>query len=564
MRWVHFSRASVATLAGAVTAVVAAVTTAAQQTTPTSSAAPSNFTIFIRGVAVGSEQIGLERTAQGWTITSTGRIGPPLEIVIRSLEVRYDAAWKPLQLTIDATTRGQVTTLKTVVSGTSARSEMSTGGTATDKTDTIDEAAILLPNLFFGPYEALAARLHVARAGEMLPAYITPLGSMTISVGTASEEQIQTVDRVIKARRTPITMTMPTAPATSAEIWGDESGRLLRVSVPAQSLEVLREDIASVASRRVTVSRPNDEQVRVTANGFSIAATLSKPTAADGRPAPAVVLVSGAEPTDRDETVAGIPVFGQLAGALADAGFFVLRYDKRGVGQSGGRPESATLADYAEDLRAAIRFLANRKDIDRRRIAVIGYGDGGPVAMIAASKEDRIAAVALVASVGMKGADASLAQVQRALDRWKRTEAEKQSALALQKQIQNAVLSGTGWDGIAPEVRRQADTPWFHSFLTFDPARMMRDIDQPLLILHGALDAQVTPANADNLEQVAKTRRRGSVEVVRVPGVNHLLVAAATGDVDEYASLASRTVSTDVTAPLIGWLQKVLAPPTSR
>ena len=70
----------------------------------------------------------------------------------------------------------------------------------------------------------------------------------------------------------------------------------------------------------------------------------------------------------------------------------MLRYDKRGVGQSGGRPEAATLADYAEDLRAAVRFLGGRKDVDRRRIAVVGYGEGGPVALIAASKEDRIAA----------------------------------------------------------------------------------------------------------------------------------------------------------------------------
>ena len=62
------------------------------------------------------------------------------------------------------------------------------------------------------------------------------------------------------------------------------------------------------------------------------------------------MLVAGSGPVDRDETVAGIPIFGQLASALADAGYLVVRYDKRGVGQSGGRPESATLSDYAEDV----------------------------------------------------------------------------------------------------------------------------------------------------------------------------------------------------------------------
>jgi alpha-beta hydrolase superfamily lysophospholipase len=531
----------------------------AQQPARASSAEVSSFTIFVRAVPIGSEQVSLERTADGWTIGGTGRIGPPLDIVTRKLQVRYDAAWKPLELTIDATTGGQPTTLRTVVTGTSARSDMNTGGAASDKTDTIDDASVLLPNLFFAPYEALAARLNTAQAGATLPAYIAPLGSMTINVGAAVQEQIQTVDRIITARRTPIMLAMPTGPPLDAEIWGDESGRLLRVSVPAQNLEVVRQDIASVSSRRITMSRAGDEQVRVPANGFSLAGTLSKPADSGAKPRPAVVLASGAGPTDRDETVAGIPIFGHLAGALADAGFVVLRYDKRGVGQSGGRPESAALADYADDLRAAVRFLADRKDVDRRRIAVAAHGEGGAVAMLAASKDDRIAALALLSSMGVSGAELNMAQVTRALERSKRTDAESQAATALQKQIQNAVLTGKGWDGISPDVRRQADTPWFQSYLAFDPAKVMRDIEQPLLVVHGLLDTQMAPANADRLEQLATARRRGSVDIVRVPGVNHLLVPATSGEIDEYGTLKERAVSSDVTTALTAWLTKVLA-----
>jgi pimeloyl-ACP methyl ester carboxylesterase len=536
------------------------------QPAATQAAAPatSTFTIFLRAVPVGSERVTVARTATGWTISGDGRLGPPLDVITRNVEVRYDADWKPLSLFIDATTRGQATTLKTVVTGTSASNDITAGATGSGQVHAIDGGAILLPNLVFGPYEALSAQLRAAQPGAKLPVYIAPLGAASITVGSPVEEQIQTVSRVIKVRRTPITLEVPTGPAVAGEVWGDESGRLLRVSVPAQSLEVVREDIASVSSRRVTVSRPNDEHVRVQANGFSIAATLSKPTDADGKPRPAVVLVSGSGPTDRDETVAGIPIFGHIAAALADAGFYVLRYDKRGVGQSGGRPEAATLDDYAEDARAAVRFLGSRKDVDRRRIAAVGYGDGGPVVLIAASKEDRIAAAALIASIGTKGADANLAQVTRSLERSTRPDAEKQAALALQKQIQHAVVTGTGWEGIAPEVRRQADTPWFHSFLTFDPVRFMRDIDQPLLVVHGELDGQVAPSNAGALEQVARTRRRGSVEVVRVPGVNHLLVPATTGEVDEYGTLSDRTVSAAVTGALAAWLQKTLPPAAAR
>jgi pimeloyl-ACP methyl ester carboxylesterase len=548
----HFSRARRAALSAA---LVACAGSAAAQQAP---AQPSTFTIFVRAVPVGTERSTVSRTASGFTIGSDGRLGPPLDVVMRSLELRYDADWKPLSLSIDRSTRGEVDSLKTVVTGTTAHNEINTAGALSERSDTIEAGALLLPNLTFAPYEAVAARLHGSPPGTKLPVYIAPLGSAFITSAAPVEEQIQTVSRIIKARRTPIVLEAPPGPPVAGEVWSDESGRLLRVSVPAQNLEVVREDIGSVSSRRVTVSRPNDEPLRVQANGFSIAATLSKPADADGKPRAAVVLVSGAGPTDRDETVAGIPIFGQIAGALADAGFFVLRYDKRGVGQSGGRPEAATLDDYAEDLRAAVRHLGGRKDVDRRRIAVIGYADGGPVALIAAAKDDRIAAAVLIASIGTKGADATLTQLSLNLEQSMRSAAEKEAALALQKQIQSAVLTGSGWEGVPPEVRRQADTPWFHSMLSFDPARVMRDVEQPLLVVHGALDAQVAVAQADSLEQLARARRQGTVDVVKIAGVNHLLVPAQTGSVDEYGTLTDRTVSANVTSALASWLQKTM------
>src|SRR5436190_15539819 len=245
----HSSRARRAALAAAALAACAGIAEAQPAAAQTSSPTRSTFTIFLRGVPVGTEQITIARSGTGWSITSDGRIGPPLDVITRNLEVRYDADWKPLSLFINGSTRGQETTLKTVVTGTIARSDMTTAGAPSDRTDTIDPSSLLLPNLVFGPYEALATRLHTSQPGTKLPVYIAPLGSAVITVGAPVEEQIQTVGRLIKARRTPITLEAPPGPAVAGEIWGDESGRLLRVSVPAQNLEVAREDVASVSSR---------------------------------------------------------------------------------------------------------------------------------------------------------------------------------------------------------------------------------------------------------------------------------------------------------------------------
>src|SRR5262249_42805305 len=162
----------------------------------------------------------------------------------------------------------------------------------------------------------------------------------------------------IQARQTHVIFVGNGLPDVDGDIWGDENGRLLRVSVPAQAIEYVRADVAAVSTRRVVISRPGDEQLHIPANGFAPPGTFSKPDGRAGKRLRAAVLVGGSGPTDRDETVAGIPVLGQLAGALADSGFLVVRYDKRGIGQSGGRAETAGLAEFAEDLRAVVKVVA--------------------------------------------------------------------------------------------------------------------------------------------------------------------------------------------------------------
>jgi pimeloyl-ACP methyl ester carboxylesterase len=381
-----------------------------------------------------------------------------------------------------------------------------------------------------------------------------------MTVGASSGETIQTVARTIQARRTAVTVNPPGQAPYAAEIWSDESGRLLRLSVPVQSLEVLREDIASVSSRRVAVARPGDEDVFVPGDGFLLAGTVSKPADATGAARlPAIVLV-GSATSDRDETLSGVPILGQLASALADAGFIVLRYDPRGIGQSGGRPEAAALDDYSTDLRAAVRFMSERRDVDRRRITVVGRGDGGMIGMMAAARDDRIAALVLVASTGVTGAELNMARVEHQLARSAQPEQQRQETIALQQRIHQAVVSGRGWDDIPPHLRTQADTAWFASFLAFDPARMLRDVDQPLLVVQGLLDTEVAPANADRLEAIARKRGdRAVVEVVRLPSINHLLIPAVTGEVDEYSTLQDRTVSPAVSQAIVDWLNRLRA-----
>src|SRR5205085_11864073 len=179
---------------------------------------------------------------------------------------------------------------------------------------------------------------------------------------------------------------------------------------------------------------------------------------------------------------------------------------------------------------------------------------------VAAGKDRRIAAIVLIATPGMLGSDIVLAQQRRLLDRMKLSAEERQGKIDAQTQINQAVITGKDLDKLPPAVRRSVDTPEFQSILTSDPAKLMKDVRQPVLVVQGLLDAQVDAQNADLLASLARARKNAPpVELVKLPEVNHLLVPAKTGEVDEYASLAGAHVAAPVTQAIVTWLQKTLS-----
>ena len=419
---------------------------------------------------------------------------------------------------------------------------------------------MVLPNVYFGSYAALAARLSGLAAGAELKAYIAPQAEIAVTVTEVSTERIETPRQTFDARRYALAMKNPSGDM-QVTLWADAAGRLVRLSVPSQSLEVAREDVASAASRMTAFSIPGDESVRIAANGFNIAGTLTRPKS-DEKLLPAVVLIGGSGPADRDGYAAGVPVIGQLAKALVEAGFMVVRYDRRGIGQSGGRPETATLNDYADDARAVVNYLRkDRKDVDDARVAVVGHSEGAWVALQLGANTGDVRALGLIAGASGTGGALVLEQQQHLLDVMKVPDTEKRAKAELQMRI-NAAATGSGsWDGIPEALRKQADIPWFASFLAFDPARPMKDARQPILIVQGELDRQVPAYHADRLAELARARKRQApVEVVKVPGVNHLLVPAKTGEVSEYATLENKQVSPAATGALTAWLTRTLGP----
>jgi fermentation-respiration switch protein FrsA (DUF1100 family) len=140
-----------------------------------------------------------------------------------------------------------------------------------------------------------------------------------------------------------------------------------------------------------------------------------------------------------------------------------------------------------------------------------------------------------------------LREQQRILDGMKLSDADRQARIDLQKKIQAAVVSGTGWAGVPDAMHRQADTPWFKSLLTYNPALVVSRVRQPLLILQGDRDTEMPSDEAERLAALAKARKKvAPPEVVHIADVNQVLLASN-----------QRTVSDKVPAAIAEWIKKM-------
>jgi pimeloyl-ACP methyl ester carboxylesterase len=519
------------------------------------------YTVFLRGTPVGHQDVSVRSDAQGLTITGRGQIAAPIDIVTRRAEVTYRPDLSPASLVIDTRIGGVDISLQTTFSDGMAVSQGMQGGVPISTTDMVSPQSVVLPNVFLGAHAVLARRLAGATPGTELRAFVGPGPGAQVAFRMRGEttEQMQTGTTTFDVHRYDLVFDNAGAPI-AMQLYADNIGTLVRLNIPGQGLEILRDDVAGAISRTRVTSNPGDQAVVIPAAGFNLGATLTRPGNAAAR-LPAVVLIGGADSDDRDGMAFGVPILAQLAGAVSQAGFLAVRYDKRGYGQSGGRQESATVGDLADDVRAIVKWLGDRKDVDPKRIAVLGHGEGAWVALLAAARDKQIASVVSIDAPSTTGAQLALEQQEHVLDRLKASPSERAQKIDLQKKIQAAVLTGKGWEGVPPDLRKQADTPWALSVLSFDPAKVIEDVRQPMLFVHADLDRQVPVSHVERLVDLARKESKSkSVDVVTVRGVNHLLVAAVTGETDEYASLSDLEVSKDVSNAVTAWLTKTLAP----
>lgn len=294
------------------------------------------------------------------------------------------------------------------------------------------------------------------------------------------------------------------------------------------------------------------EEVRVpTSKGHVLAGTLTIPSGS-APPYPAIVLVTGSSPQDRDmlhhwsKPYCLFKPFRQIADTLSCGGIAVLRMDDQGIGCSQGGPfEDITIQERAEDIRAGLKYLGKRQEVDEKRLGILGISEGANIAAMVAADNPSIRAIVMMAGSATNGWKIKEYQYRYPLEvEGKLTDKEIEQKVAIKMR------------GLKQAVREGKGSPWFRSFLEYMPFPTATKISCPVLILHGDKDAHVPVEHAHLLSQAIRSQGNDQVRVMILNDYNHPFLKDSDGRRSRYKELLKHTnqLSEELLMIIYDWL----------
>ena len=314
---------------------------------------------------------------------------------------------------------------------------------------------------------------------------------------------------------------------------------------------------------------------------ISLAGTLTIPK--EEGVFPAVILISGSGAQNRDEELFNHKPFLVLSDYLTKNGFAVLRYDDRGTAQSTGDFASATTVDLASDVESAIVYLKTRKEIDIKKIGLLGHSEGGIIAPMVAAKSKEIGFIILLAGTGIRGDKLLLMQQELLAKASGQSEEVIQETKKVNTKVFDIVVKSNNSNTLRTELTtflnenlknnpnqeipqgmtaeqyvelqvNQISNPWLEFFIKYDPSDALTKVTCPVLAINGEKDLQV-PAkeNLNAIENALKKGKNKNVTIKEFPNLNHLFQECSTGLPNEYGTI-EQTISPKVLQEIAQWI----------
>jgi pimeloyl-ACP methyl ester carboxylesterase len=316
---------------------------------------------------------------------------------------------------------------------------------------------------------------------------------------------------------------------------------------------------------------------------LTLAGTLTLPKGKG--PFPAVILISGSGPQNRNEELLGHKPFLVISDHLTKQGIAVLRYDDRGFGESTGNFAEATTLDFSKDVESAISFLNSRKEIDNNKIGLIGHSEGGIIAPLVAARSKDVGFIVLLAGSGIRGDQLLLLQgglIERSMGK---SEKEMEKSNSIRKRELEIVMNSEDPQSLRKDLQMYLDvaldensnelvpegmtteqfifaqvsqisTPWMMYFVKHDPALVLEKVSCPVLAVNGEKDLQVPPK--ENLTAIGNALKKGGNNMVtkmELQGLNHLFQECETGSPFEYGKI-EQTFSPIALEEISNWILK--------
>jgi uncharacterized protein len=318
---------------------------------------------------------------------------------------------------------------------------------------------------------------------------------------------------------------------------------------------------------------------------FFLAGSLTLPSKEGNFPV--VVLITGSGPQDRNEEIFGHKPFLIIADYLTRNGIAVLRFDDRGTAESEGDLKGSTTMNFATDVESAVEYLKTRKEINKKKIGLIGHSEGGIIAPIVASKSKDIAFIVLLAGTAIPGDQLLLLQQELISKAMGISDEEINKNKQINKGAFDIVLKSSNDESMRVDltnyikevsknepdsekpasmseddyIKMQVDqlmSPWMVFFMKYNPYDVLKDVKCPVLALNGEKDLQVPPKV--NLEAIKSGLTKGgnkNVTVKELAGLNHLFQECNTGAPSEYAQI-EQTISPVALDEMLIWIKNQL------